>query len=73
MLHLLAIKPTLIIIITLILLFTLIISLIALVDILRSDFKGNNDKLIWVLIVLFLGIIGALLYFIMGSGQKSDR
>ncbi|MBT8285300.1 MAG: hypothetical protein HKO75_07990 [Flavobacteriaceae bacterium] len=73
MLHLLAIKPTMIIIITLVLLFTLIISLIALVDILRSDFKGNNDKLIWVLIVLFLGIIGALLYFIMGSGQKSDR
>ncbi|NNK10084.1 MAG: hypothetical protein HKP08_01970 [Flavobacteriaceae bacterium] len=70
MLHFLAIKPIMIVIIALILVFTLIISLIALVDILRSDFKGNNDKLIWVLIVLFLGIIGALLYFIMGRGQK---
>ncbi|MBT8281648.1 MAG: PLDc N-terminal domain-containing protein [Muriicola sp.] len=70
MLHFLAIKPIMIVIIALILIFTLIMSLIALVDILRSDFKGNNDKLIWVLIVLFLGIIGALLYFIMGRGQK---
>lgn len=51
----------------------LILPLIALIDILRSNFKDKNDKLIWVLIVLFLGILGAILYFILGKKQKSDR
>jgi hypothetical protein len=46
-----------------------VIPLIALIDILRSDFEGNN-KLIWVLVVLFLWIIGAVIYFIMGRNQK---
>lgn len=47
----------------------LIIPLIALVDILKSKFEGN-DKLIWVLVVLFLGVLGAVLYFFIGRKQK---
>ncbi len=47
----------------------LIIPLIALVDILRNEFPGN-DKLIWVLVILFLWIIGAILYFFIGRKQK---
>ena len=42
---------------------------IALIDILKSDFKGN-DKIIWVLVVLFLNLIGTLLYFSIGRKQK---
>lgn len=45
------------------------IPLIALVDILKNEFKGN-DKLIWVLIIIFLGIIGAILYYFIGRQQK---
>lgn len=52
--------------------FFLILPLIALINIIRSNFKEKNDKLIWVLIVLFLGIIGAILYFILGKKQKLD-
>jgi len=47
----------------------LIITLIALIDVLKSKFKGN-DKLIWIVLILFLTIFGALLYFIIGKGQK---
>lgn len=47
----------------------LIIPLIALIDILKSKFDGS-DKLIWVLVVLFLGVIGAALYFFIGRKQK---
>jgi hypothetical protein len=47
----------------------LIIPLIALIDILKSKFEGN-DKLIWVLVVLFLGVIGAALYLFIGRKQK---
>lgn len=42
---------------------------IALVDILRNDFKGN-DKLIWLLAVIFVPFLGPILYFILGRKQK---
>jgi cytochrome bd-type quinol oxidase subunit 2 len=42
---------------------------IALVDILRNDFKGN-DKLVWLIVVIFLPVIGAICYFIIGKKQK---
>ncbi|MCG2811772.1 MAG: PLD nuclease N-terminal domain-containing protein [Candidatus Aminicenantes bacterium] len=56
----------------LILLFVLIIVpiwLIAFVDILKNDFKGN-DKLIWLLVVIFVPLIGPLCYFFIGQKQK---
>ena len=37
-------------------LFIILLPIIALIDILRSRFNGN-DKLIWVLVVLFLPIL----------------
>lgn len=43
--------------------------LIALVDILRNDFKGN-DKLIWLLAIIFVPLLGPILYFILGRKQK---
>ena len=42
----------------------------ALVDILKSDFKDGINKLIWLLVVFFLYVLGALLYVIIGRGQK---
>ena len=57
---------------TLLLLFLavqLVVSVFVLVDILKSEFKGN-DKIIWVLVILFLWIFGAILYFFIGRKQK---
>jgi hypothetical protein len=42
----------------------------ALVDILRNQFKGSSDKLIWVLVVVFLPLLGSILYFIIGRSQR---
>ncbi len=42
----------------------------ALVDILRNEFTGNN-KLIWVLVVLFGSAVGAILYFLIGSKRNN--
>lgn len=47
----------------------LILPIVALIDIIKSQFNGN-DKLIWVLVVLFLSFIGAILYFIIGRKQR---
>lgn len=44
-------------------------TIIALVDILKNKFEENN-KLIWILVVLFFNLIGAILYFIIGRKQK---
>lgn len=42
---------------------------LALVNILKKEFKGN-DKLIWIIVVVFLPIIGTLLYFFVGRKQS---
>ena len=39
---------------------------IALVDCVRRDFPGENEKLIWVLVVVLAGWIGALIYWFVG-------
>ncbi|MBA80470.1 MULTISPECIES: PLD nuclease N-terminal domain-containing protein [unclassified Leeuwenhoekiella] len=48
-----------------------ILPILALVDIVRHEFKGNN-KIIWVLIVIFFNIFGSILYFAMGRQQRID-
>lgn len=53
-------------------LLTLVITIVALVDILNNEFSGN-DKLIWVMVVIFLGIIGVILYFTIGQKQKLPK
>ena len=50
----------------------LLFPLIALIDVLRSEFKGNN-KLIWVIVIIFLSFFGALLYFLIGIRQKIKK
>ncbi|NRD24908.1 PLDc_N domain-containing protein [Winogradskyella litoriviva] len=44
-------------------------TIIALVDILKSEFKGNN-KIVWILVVLFTNFFGAILYLLIGREQK---
>ena len=46
--------------------------LIALIDVLRSEFKGNN-KLIWVIVIVFFNFIGAFLYLLIGIRQKAKH
>jgi len=46
-----------------------ILFIIALIDILKSEFQGN-DKLIWILLIIFLPLIGPILYFLIGRKKK---
>jgi hypothetical protein len=41
----------------------------AFIDILKNEFTGNN-KLIWIIAVLFAPVIGSLAYFIIGRKQR---
>lgn len=50
-------------------LLTFVITVVALIDVLKSKFHGN-DKLVWVLVLLFLNVVGAILYVAIGRKQK---
>ena len=41
-----------------------------LVDVIRSDFKDQNMKLIWVIVILFGQVIGPLAYLALGKSTK---
>ena len=42
----------------------------ALIDIARSDFKDSATKVIWFIIVFFLYLLGAAIYYFFGREQK---
>jgi hypothetical protein len=44
-------------------------SILAFIDIMRSNFEGGK-KIFWLLFVIFFSFIGAIVYFIMGRKQK---
>jgi hypothetical protein len=46
-----------------------LLPLIAIIDIIRSKFEGNL-QLIWVIVIAFFNVFGAILYFIIGRNQK---
>jgi hypothetical protein len=47
-----------------------ILWIIALIDVLKSEFRDSINKLIWVLVIIFFPIVGAIIYFVVGRSQK---
>ncbi len=56
---------------TLFLLVPLALFIWALVDILKSEFKDANNKIIWLIVVLVLPLVGAIIYLAVGRKQKA--
>jgi hypothetical protein len=48
----------------------LILMIYCLVDVIRSEFKDPNMKLIWIIIILFAQLIGTLVYLVIGKSTK---
>jgi len=46
-----------------------IMPLVALINLLKNQFTGN-DKLIWLLVILFLPLMGWILYFAIGKKNQ---
>jgi type VI protein secretion system component VasK len=36
----------------------------------REDFRGQNDKIVWVLVLLFTSLLGAILYYFLVKARK---
>lgn len=49
---------------------SIILWLLALVSILKSNFKDNVTRVMWMVLVLVLPVIGAILYFYIGKKQR---
>ncbi|MDG1342106.1 MAG: PLD nuclease N-terminal domain-containing protein [Flavobacteriaceae bacterium] len=63
------INPFLIPVILISLFLSFILTVIALIDILKSEFNWN-DKIVWILVVFFFNLIGVILYITIGRKQK---
>ena len=49
--------------------FTFILYIYILIDILKHEVTGYN-KIIWILVLIFFPILGAILYLIFGRSQR---
>lgn len=47
----------------------LILDVIALVSLLKSS-ADSGTKILWALLIIFLPVLGMLLYFLMGPGRR---
>lgn len=45
--------------------FAFVFWIIMIVDVVQRNFKQENDKIMWILIIILTGIIGALIYYFM--------
>jgi hypothetical protein len=52
--------------------FPLILTVFCIIDIMRSNFRDQTNKLLWIIIVLLAPIIGPLLYLVWGRNQKAS-
>jgi hypothetical protein len=49
-----------------------VLPLIAVIDLVGREFQGT-DKVFWVLVVLFLPLLGSILYFVVGRERGIKR
>ena len=50
----------------------LLLFILTLINIMKSEFKNNTNKILWVILVLFLPLIGVILYFFIGRLQRVE-
>ena len=48
-----------------------VVVIAALVDIIRNEFDSGLNKLIWILVVIFIPLLGGILYYAIGQRNKS--
>ncbi len=50
--------------------FLLLLPLFAIINLIQSQFKNSNDKIVWLIIILIIPILGSILYFLLSGKQK---
>ncbi|MFA9239558.1 MAG: PLDc N-terminal domain-containing protein [Candidatus Paceibacteria bacterium] len=52
--------------------FSFVLYIYILIDILKHEFTGYN-KIIWILVIIFFPILGAILYLVFGRIQRIKK
>lgn len=47
--------------------------LIVLIDCIKNEPSEGNDKIVWILVLVFLHALGALLYLLIRKPQRKER
>jgi hypothetical protein len=42
----------------------------AIIDVARSRFDSSSTKIVWLLVVIFLGVLGAIIYYFAGRQSR---
>ena len=50
--------------------FAFVFWILMLVDCIKRKFKDDTEKIIWILVIIFTGIIGALIYYFIVKNKK---
>lgn len=51
-------------------LLTLLLPILAVISLLRSQYRDSTTKLVWLLVILFMPLAGPVLYYIIGRKQR---
>ena len=49
----------------------IVLLFVAIIDLDRRKYVTGNNKLVWVLVVVIIGIIGPVIYFVFGRRKKA--
>jgi TctA family transporter len=47
-----------------------VLPVVALIDVIKNKFESPNGKLKWVLLIIFTGFIGSVIYYLTGVNDK---
>lgn len=53
--------------------FALVFCILMLIDCVKRKFKEDSEKIIWVLVIVFTGIIGALIYYFVVKDKHKGK
>ncbi len=43
----------------------------SIIDVIRSEFKDSSTKIIWIALLIFLPLLGSIIYFFIGKSTKT--
>ena len=49
----------------------IVLLFVAIIDLDRRQYVTGNNKLVWVLVIVIIGIIGPVIYFVFGRRKKA--
>ena len=50
--------------------FAFVFWILMLIDCIKRKFKEESEKIVWILVIIFAGIIGALIYYFIVKHKK---